>query len=95
MPPRDVLTAIAVAVVGGLTFIAIKVGVAETTPRHSAAAVAPFAPPAPIVGKIAGGVVFDEPLDAFELWGALLVMAGLGVNVFGDQLLRRWLRPAG
>ena len=32
MPPRDVLTAIAVAVVWGLSFIAIKIGVAETTP---------------------------------------------------------------
>ena len=32
MAPRDVLTAIAVAVVWGLTFIAIKIGVAETTP---------------------------------------------------------------
>ncbi len=32
---------------------------------------------------------------AFELWGALLVMAGLGFNVFGDRLLRRWLRPVG
>ena len=32
MPPRDILTAVAVAVVWGLTFIAIKIGVAETTP---------------------------------------------------------------
>jgi O-acetylserine/cysteine efflux transporter len=63
--------------------------------RHPAAAVAPFALLVPIVGMIAGGVVFGEPLDAFELWGAVLVLAGLGVNVFGDRLLRRWLRPAG
>ena len=63
--------------------------------RHPAAAVAPFALLVPIVGMVAGGVVFGEPLDAFELWGAVLVMAGLGVNVFGDRLLRRWLRPAG
>ena len=39
--------------------------------------------------------VFGEPLGPFELWGALLVMAGLGFNVFGDRLLRRWLRPSG
>ena len=32
MPPRDVLIAIAVAVVWGLTFIAIKVGLADTPP---------------------------------------------------------------
>ena len=32
MKARDILAAVAVAVVWGLTFIAIKVGVAETTP---------------------------------------------------------------
>jgi len=62
--------------------------------RHPAASVAPFALLAPIVGMVAGGVIFGEPLDAFEVWGAVLVMAGLGVNVFGDRLLRRRLRPA-
>jgi O-acetylserine/cysteine efflux transporter len=54
--------------------------------RHPAAAVAPFALLVPVVGMVAGGVVFGEPLDAFELWGAVLVMAGLSVNVFGDRL---------
>jgi hypothetical protein len=39
---------------------------------------------------IAGVVAFGEPLDAFELWGAVLVMAGLSVNVFGDRV--GWLR---
>ncbi len=58
--------------------------------RHPAAAVAPFALLVPIVGMIAGLVAFGEPLDAFELWGAVLVMAGLSVNVFGDRL--GWLR---
>jgi O-acetylserine/cysteine efflux transporter len=63
--------------------------------RYSAAAVAPFALLVPIVGMIAGSFVFGEPLGPFELWGALLVMAGLVVNVFGDRLLRRRLRPVG
>ena len=36
--------------------------------RHPAAAVAPFALLVPIVGMVAGGVVFGEPLDAFEVW---------------------------
>ena len=54
--------------------------------RHPAAAVAPFALLVPIVGMIAGSAIFGEPLDAFELWGAVLVMAGLSVNVFGDRL---------
>ncbi|MGD0643004.1 MAG: EamA family transporter [Roseiarcus sp.] len=60
--------------------------------HYSAATVAPFALLVPIVGMVAGSLVFGEPLGPFELWGALLVMAGLGFNVFGDQLLRRWLQ---
>ena len=32
MSPRDILAAVSVAVVWGLTFIAIKVGVGETSP---------------------------------------------------------------
>ncbi|HYA72489.1 MAG TPA: EamA family transporter [Roseiarcus sp.] len=63
--------------------------------HYSAAAVAPFALLVPVVGMVAGWAVFHEPLGPFELWGALLVMAGLGFNVFGDRLLRRWLRPVG
>jgi drug/metabolite transporter (DMT)-like permease len=50
---------------------------------------------APVVGGVAGWGVFGEPLGPFELWGALLVMAGLGFNIFGDRLLCRWLRPVG
>lgn len=57
--------------------------------RHSAADVAPFALLIPVVGMISGWLVFDEPLGEFELLGAILVMAGLSVNVFGDRLLAR------
>jgi len=39
-----------------------------------------------VVGVIAGVAIFGEPLDAFEVWGAVLVMAGLSVNVFGERL---------
>jgi len=63
--------------------------------RHPAASVAPFALLVPIVGMVAGVVVFGEPLDAFEVWGAVLVMAGLSVNVFGDRLRVRRLGAVG
>jgi O-acetylserine/cysteine efflux transporter len=63
--------------------------------RHPAAAVAPFALLVPVVGVIAGVAIFGEPLDAFEVWGAVLVMAGLSVNVFGDRLLVRRLGAVG
>jgi O-acetylserine/cysteine efflux transporter len=63
--------------------------------RYSAAAVAPFALLVPVVGMVAASIVFGEPLGRFELLGAILVMAGLGFNVFGDRLLRGRLRPSG
>ncbi len=63
--------------------------------RHPASAVTPFALLVPVVGMLGGYLVFGEPLDAFELWGAVLVMAGLAVNVFGDRLLTLRPRPAG
>jgi O-acetylserine/cysteine efflux transporter len=55
--------------------------------HHPAASVAPFALLIPVVGMISGWLVFGEPLDAVELLGAALVMAGLTFNVFGDRLL--------
>jgi O-acetylserine/cysteine efflux transporter len=57
--------------------------------HHSAAAVAPFALLVPIVGIIAGAVLFGETLTTVELIGGALVMAGLALNVFSDLALRR------
>ena len=52
--------------------------------HHSAATVAPFALLVPVVGMIAGALLFGETLSAVELVGGALVMAGLALNVFGD-----------
>lgn len=57
--------------------------------HYSAARAAPFALLIPVVGLVAGWLVFDEPLSAFELVGAVLVMAGLTFNVLGDRVLAR------
>ena len=57
--------------------------------HYSAATVAPFALLVPIVGMIAGALVFGEPMRPVELAGGVLVMAGLALNVFGDWVLRR------
>ena len=64
--------------------------------RHSAASVAPFALLVPIIGMIAGAILFGETLRPVELLGGALVMAGLAVNIFGDWALRRspFLAPA-
>jgi O-acetylserine/cysteine efflux transporter len=56
--------------------------------HYSAATVAPFALLVPVVGMAAGTLLFREPLRAVELFGALLVMAGLALNVFGDRMTR-------
>jgi O-acetylserine/cysteine efflux transporter len=57
--------------------------------RYSAATVAPFALLTPVVGMLAGAIVFGEPLRPVELAGGVLVMAGLALNMFGDWRLRR------
>jgi len=56
--------------------------------HYPAARVAPFALLVPVVGMLAGRLVFNEPMSAIEASGGLLVMAGLAINVFGD----RWLK---
>ena len=61
--------------------------------RYSAASVAPFALLVPIIGMIAGAILFGETLRPVELLGGALVMAGLAVNIFGDWALRRSALP--
>ena len=56
--------------------------------RHFAASVAPFALLVPIVGMAAGFFIFGEQASPVELCGGVLIMAGLGINVFGDRAER-------
>jgi O-acetylserine/cysteine efflux transporter len=55
--------------------------------RYPAALVTPFALLIPVVGMIAGRIVFNEPTSPIEFLGALLIMAGLSFNVLGERLL--------
>jgi O-acetylserine/cysteine efflux transporter len=57
--------------------------------HYSAATVAPFALLVPVVGMVAGSVAFGEAVRPIELFGGVLVMAGLALNVLGDWLVRR------
>ena len=60
--------------------------------HYPAGRIAPFALLIPVVGMISARVIFAEPLSPVEIFGALLVMAGLSVNVFGERMLARRLR---
>jgi len=57
--------------------------------HHPAAAVAPFALLVPLVGVVAGALLYGERLTPLEFAGAALVMGGLALTVFGDWAFRR------
>jgi len=61
--------------------------------RHPAGKVAPFSLLVPVVGLSSSAWLLDERLSAMQGWGALLVMLGLLINVFGPRISQR-LRPA-
>jgi O-acetylserine/cysteine efflux transporter len=54
--------------------------------RYPAAAVAPFALLVPVVGMLSAAVLFGEKTSGAEFIGAVMVLAGLAVNVLGGRL---------
>jgi O-acetylserine/cysteine efflux transporter len=59
--------------------------------RYPTALVQPFALLIPVSGLASGAIFLGEGLAPLQVVGALLVLAGLAENVFGEGL-RRWLR---
>ena len=57
--------------------------------RHAAASVTPFALLVPVIGMIAGAILYGERLTALEVIGGALVMLGLAINVFAGWARRR------
>ncbi len=57
--------------------------------RYPANQVAPFSLLVPLVGLTAGWVVYGESLQPVHFAGGALLMAGLGVNLFGTRLMAR------
>jgi O-acetylserine/cysteine efflux transporter len=55
--------------------------------RHAASAITPFALLVPVVGMLSSTLFLGEPLPAWKLTAAGLVMTGLVVNLFGPRLL--------
>jgi O-acetylserine/cysteine efflux transporter len=58
--------------------------------RHPAATVTPAALLVPVFGMSASALAFGEPLQAWKLTAAGLVMAGLAVNLLWPRLTARW-----
>jgi O-acetylserine/cysteine efflux transporter len=58
--------------------------------RHPATTVTPFALLVPVFGMLSSALLLGEPLPAWKLAAAALVIAGLSLNVFGP----RWKKPA-
>lgn len=56
--------------------------------RYETWRVAPLSLLVPVVGIASAALLLDEKLGAWQLVGALLVMAGLYINVFGLRLRR-------
>ena len=57
--------------------------------RHSAAVFTPTALLVPVFGLAASSLVLHEPLDAWKLVAAGLIVAGLAVNMFGGRRAAR------
>lgn len=79
-----------------LAFIATMLGYTlwgKLLGRYPASQVAPFSLLVPIVGLASAALLLDEGLTSTQFLGAVLVMAGLCVNVFGGWLRQR-LMPA-
>jgi O-acetylserine/cysteine efflux transporter len=55
--------------------------------QHRAATVAPFALSVPCFGILGSVLVFHEPLQAWKLGAAALIISGLGINLFGVRLM--------
>ncbi|MDF2488543.1 MAG: protein of unknown function transrane [Pseudomonas sp.] len=79
-----------------LAFVATMLGYSlwsTLLSRHPAGKVAPFSLLVPVIGLSSSAWLLDERLSPLQGWGALLVMFGLLINVFGPRLGAR-LRAA-
>lgn len=79
-----------------LAFVATMLGYSlwsTLLSRHPAGKVAPFSLLVPVIGLSSSAWLLGERLSTLQGWGALLVMLGLLINVFGTRIVQR-LREA-
>jgi O-acetylserine/cysteine efflux transporter len=87
------ISALSVFAIVYLAFIATLIGYSlwsRLLSRYPASQVAPFSLLVPIVGLASAWVFLGEQLSEPQILGALLVMAGLAVNVFGGWVMQRF-----
>ncbi|XUW87855.1 EamA family transporter [Burkholderia sp. M6-3] len=90
------ISAMSIFAIVYLAFIATLIGYglwSRLLSRYPASQVAPFSLLVPIVGLASASLFLDERLSGAQVAGAVLVMAGLAVNVFGGWVAQR-LSPA-
>ncbi|MFM0693515.1 EamA family transporter [Paraburkholderia graminis] len=86
------ISAMSIFAVVYLAFIATLLGYglwSRLLSRYPARQVAPFSLLVPIVGLASAAVFLDERLSTAQIAGAVLVMVGLAVNVFGGWVVQR------
>jgi len=62
--------------------------------RHPAGRIVPMALLVPVFGMGSASLLLGEPLPAWKLVAAALVLAGLAINLFGPRLLQPRLKAA-
>lgn len=63
--------------------------------KYAAATVAPFALLVPVIGMSSAALLLRESFSGWQLMGALLVMAGLVIHVFGREWVKRGIQKQG
>jgi O-acetylserine/cysteine efflux transporter len=63
--------------------------------RYPTALVSPFALLIPVSGLASGALFLGESLAPMQATGVVLVLAGLFVNLYGQQMRAWWLRASG
>ncbi|ARU89920.1 EamA family transporter [Pseudomonas sp. M30-35] len=79
-----------------LAFIATILGYglwSRLMSRYPASQIAPFSMLVPVIGLSSSAVLLNEQLSHLQMMGALLVMAGLVINVFGGRVYGRLVAP--
>lgn len=82
-------TWVSVASVAYLAYFATWVGYGlwgKLMAKYPAAVVSPLALLVPVVGLSSSSIILGETISFWQSIGALLVMAGLLINVFGDRI---------